>query len=168
MTAIDLVSPLPRGECVKRLQSNVSSYWAIASANKVVGSIDGDTLRLRKRIYYRNSFQPTLRGRLSDAPGGTRIHCEFRSIPLTPILIAAGVIVVVAIGMVASLLASRHIRFEDIPLVAILIPLGALPLFVGLGFGTIWFGRRLARGDEDMLLDFLRKTLDARQESPSP
>ncbi len=160
MTAIDLISPLPRGECVRRLQANVSSYWAIASANKVVGSIDGDALRLRKRIYYRNSFQPTLRGSLADAPGGTRIRCEFGTISLAPILIAAGVIFVIAIAMAATL--GRGIELRNVPLVAILVPLGALPLFAGLGFGTIWLGRRLARGDEAYLLDFLRKTLEAR------
>lgn len=160
MNTVDLVSPLSRDECVKRLGAEVSSYWAIASGKPVFGSITSDTIKLRKRIYYRNSFQPTLRGHLDDAGTGTRIHCEFGEIPLLPVFIAAGMIIVIALTGVGMTL--RSVNLHEVPLIAIILPLAALPLFLGIGIGSIYLGRWLARDERAYLVDFVRKTTEAK------
>ena len=163
MNPVDLVSALPRGECVRRLRENVGSYWGIGSGHRVIGEVAGDAIRLRKRIYYRNSFQPTLRGRLSDTPdGGTRVACEFAELPMLPILIAVGVIIVLIAGMTVSLVAKSGVQLHDVPLAAIIAPSASLPFFVALGFGTVYIGRRVARDEPRFLVDFLRNTLEAK------
>jgi hypothetical protein len=167
MTPIDLVSPLPRGECVRRLRENVGSYWGIGSGHRVIGEVGGDNIRLRKRIYYRNSFQPTLRGRLSDTPdGGTRIRCEFAELPMLPVLIAVAVLIVLIAGMTVSLLAKSGVQLHNVPTAAIVAPLLSLPFFAALGFGVVYIGRRFARDEPRFLVDFLAKTLEARESKP--
>ena len=164
---VDLLSPLPRGECVRRLRENVGSYWGIGSGHRVIGEVAADNIRLRKRIYYRNSFQPTLRGRLSDTPdGGTRVACEFTELPMLPVLIAVAVLIVLIAGMTVSLVAKSGVQLRDVPLAAIIAPLASLPFFVALGFGTVYIGRRFARDEPHFLIDFLVKTLEAREAEP--
>ena len=162
METIDLITNLPRDECVRRLRAGVSSYWAVASGKPVFGGIDGDALSLRKRIYYRNSFQPTLRARLSDAPGGgTRIQGEIAQANFMPAVIAGAVIFVLAIGLVVSLLGSRGIQVAAIPPAAWIAPLASIPFFAALGVGIVYLGRAFARGEPKFLTDFLSRTLEA-------
>ena len=168
MSPVDLVSALPRAECVRRLRENVGSYWGIGSGHRVIGEVSGDTIRLRKRIYYRNSFQPTLRGRLSDTPdGGTRLRCEFAELPLMPVIVAVAVLIVLIAGMTISLAAKSGVQLHDVPTAAIIAPLASLPFFVALGFGVVYIGRHFARDEPRFLIDFLIQTLEACEE-PRP
>ncbi len=168
MNPIDLISHLPRADCVRRLRENVGSYWGIGSGHGVIGEVAGDHIRLRKRIYYRNSFQPTLRGRLSDtSDGGTLVRCEFAELQLLPVFIAVAVLIVLIAGVTVSLLAKSGVQLRDVPLAAIIAPLASLPFFVALGFGVVTIGRRFARDEPRFLVDFLVKTLEAREE-PRP
>jgi hypothetical protein len=160
MSTVDLVSSLSRDECVRRLRADVSSYLDIVSGKPVFGSVTSDTIKLRKRIYYRNSFQPTLRGHLDDAGGGTRIHCEFGEMPLLPVFIAAALIFVIALIVVG--MTARNMNLHEVPLIAIILPLAALPLFLGIGIGSIYIGRWLARDERAFLVDFVRKTTEAK------
>jgi hypothetical protein len=162
MTTFDLLSPLARPECERRLRDIVKSEWLPASNSGVVGKIDGDAFRLRKMIYYRNSFQRSLYGQMSDAPGGgTRLLCEAREMDLKWVFILAGVIVGVAFLVVLWSFFHHKIDIHDVPLVAILAPAAGVPLLVGIGTGAVFFGRWAARNDQQFLLDFLRQILDA-------
>ena len=73
MGAIVLYSPHSPEECAERLR------LAVRASDRIVGSIgspsaSGHSVRLRKRIWYRNSFQTFLRGRLEAHDGGTRFR----------------------------------------------------------------------------------------------
>ncbi len=161
---VGLLSPLPRAECAKRLRRHVGSEWSLASNSGVVGSVDGDAFRIRKMIYYRNSFQTYLHGQLSDAPGGgTRIRCELRELNLRPVLIAAVVVVLIALAGIIALLALHGSQFRQVPLIVLIAPLGVVPLLAVVGVLAVNIGRWAARGEQQYLVDFLCRTLEANK-----
>ncbi|HEY4942815.1 MAG TPA: hypothetical protein VII56_15405 [Rhizomicrobium sp.] len=164
MSTIDLVTDLPRAECEQRLRQTVASEWSLITDSGVVGKIEGDSFRLHKKIYYRNSFQRHLYGRLSDTTSkGTCIHCEVREMNLKPILILAGIIVLLSVAGALWGILSHRAQLHDVPLAAILAPFGVIPLLAGIGFLAVFIGRSAARNEQQFLLDFLKRTLDARE-----
>jgi hypothetical protein len=160
---VDLLSPLLRTECAQRLRQHVSSQFALVTDSGVVGTVDGDNFVIRKRIPYRNSFQRRFYGALSDAPGGgTRIHGETRERDLRWVFILAGVVAAVAFfGAIIPLL-MRRAAFGDVPLVLLIGPALVVPLLIAIMIGAIALGRRLARSEEAFLIDWVKRTLDAR------
>jgi hypothetical protein len=160
---VDLISALPRAECEKRLRQHVSSEWSLVTDAGVVGSIDGDGFRLRKKIYYRNSFQKHLYGVLSDAPGGgTAIHCEAREMDLRWVFILAGVIAALAFAGVALVLLTHRAQLHDVPLAAIAGPLMLIPILTAVMIGAVAFGRYISRNEPLFLVAFLKRTLEAK------
>jgi len=161
---VDLLSSLPRTECAQRLRQHVSGEWSLLTDSGVVGTITGDTsFVMRKKIYYRNSFQRRLHGQLSDAPsGGTRIHGETREMDLKWVFVLAGIVVAIAfIGVGVTLFTLRD-QLHDIPIAAIIGPVLLIPVLVGIMVAMVAVGRRLAHSEEAFLVDWLKRTLDAR------
>jgi hypothetical protein len=153
----DLTSPLSREECVQRLRSKADPAWSGA----VIGSVGETSFRLRKRIYYRNSFQYSLSGKLIDDNGQTRLHCRIGPHPL---VLAFLVIwfggVLVACGAVSVWIAGA---FAHRAHPSNLWPGAAIPfLMLAGGVALVMLGRYFARDEPDYLIDFLRKSLDAR------
>src|SRR5258708_27002427 len=75
-TRLVLRSPLPVEGCLQRLRSEVDEGWSSAFGGHAVGGrIGAASLRLRKRIRYRNSFQTGLSAKLAEADGGTSLDC---------------------------------------------------------------------------------------------
>ena len=164
METVALISRIPRSECERRLKQTVSSVWSLTSDSGVVGSIDGDFLHIRRKIYYRNSFQLTLHAALSDVAGGTRIHCEFAAFPFRLVLIAACVLVALAIGGVGFAFVAHPSQFRSTPLIVMLAPLAVLPILAAAGAIAAFVGRSLARKEPQFLIEFLCHTLDAQPE----
>src|SRR4051812_1389859 len=81
----ELVSPFPPAECVKRLRSVVSTLSSPNFGSGVVGYVGQQSVRLRRRIWYGNSFQTCLYGELRPEAGGTCISCRFGLRPFTTI-----------------------------------------------------------------------------------
>ena len=56
--SFDLISPLARDECVRRLREKTESDWyaRFVSNKPVVGRVEKTSFRIFKRIAYRNSF----------------------------------------------------------------------------------------------------------------
>jgi hypothetical protein len=160
---VDLLSPLPRAECAERLRRHVSSQFALVTDSGVVGTVDGDSFVIRKRIQYRNSFQRRLYGQISDAPGGTRIHGEIRERDLRWVFIAGGVVTAVAFFGVFIPLFAYRAELGDVPLIALIGPALVVPLLVLIMIGAVALGRRLARSEEAFLVDWVKRTLDARE-----
>ncbi|HEX4303786.1 MAG TPA: hypothetical protein VHZ78_13400 [Rhizomicrobium sp.] len=162
MATIDLVTKLPRAECERRLRQTVASEWSLVTDSGVVGKIEADSFRIHKKIYYRNSFQQHLYGRLLDTPdGGTRISCDVREMNFKPILILAGAIALLSvIGALWGILSHRA-QLHDVPLVALIAPVGVVPLLIGIGALAVTIGRAAARNERQYLLDFLGRTLSA-------
>ena len=159
---VDLLSPLPRAECAKRLHQHISSEWSLLTDSGVVGGIDGDSFRIRKKIYYRNSFQQYLYGQLSDAGGGTRIHGETREMNLKWIVYAACGVTGLALLVVLVVMLQHRAELHDVPLVLLIGPALVIPLLAAIGVGAVALGRRLARSEHQYLIDFLERTLEAR------
>ena len=73
MAVIELLSPLPPEECETRLREATGRDGLLSgfSSWSVVGRVSGRSVRLRKRIGYRNSFQTVLTGSLEGRDGST-------------------------------------------------------------------------------------------------
>jgi len=161
---VDLLSPLPRAECAQRLRQQVGSEWSLVTNSGVVGSVDGDHFQIRKKIYYRNSFQRRLYGQLSDVPGGgTRIRGETRERDLKWVFVLAGALSAVAFIVVAVTLFTQRQALRDVPPIVFVGPALVVPLLAAIMVGAVALGRRLARSGEVFLVDWLERTLDARK-----
>ena len=86
---IEIFSPLPSAECAARLASAIDversvlfSSAALFGSKPVIGQATESSLRLRKRINYRNSFQSFLFGIMRPQQGGTLISCTFAMHPM--------------------------------------------------------------------------------------
>ena len=152
---IDLISPLPREECVQRLRMNTGSAWDGAT---VIGSVGENSFRLRKKIFYRNSFQASLSGKFVDDQQGTRLHCRVGLHPFVTafLIVWIGGVLIGCVAMIASLVSGA------IP--ANRWPQAAIPfLMLAGGVALLKVGQFLSRDEADFLVDFLRRTLDARE-----
>jgi hypothetical protein len=150
----DLISPLPREECVRRLSSKTGSAW---DGSTVIGSIGETSFRLRKRIFYRNSFQASLSGKLIDDNGETRVHCRVGLHPFVTAFLTVwiGIVLIGCIWTIVSL-ASGAIPAKQWPQAG--IPF----LMLAGGVAILKVGQYLSRDEADFLVDFVRRTLDAR------
>jgi hypothetical protein len=152
--ALALMSPLPREECAQRLRMNTGTAWDGAT---VIGFVGENSFRLRKRISYRNSFQASLSGKLIDDPQGTRPRCRVGLHPFVTAFLAVwiGGVLIGCIAVVMSL-ASGAIPANRWPQAA--IPF----LMLAGGVAFLKVGQFLSGDEADFLIDFLRKTLEAR------
>jgi hypothetical protein len=151
---IDLMSPLPREECVQRLRSKTGSAW---DGSTVIGSVGETSFRLRKRIFYRNSFQASLSGKLIDDNGQTQVHCRVGLHPFVTAFLTVwiGIVLIGCIWMIVSLV-SGAIPGNRWP--QAMIPF----LMLAGGVALLKVGQFLSRDEADFLVDFVRRTLEAR------
>jgi hypothetical protein len=156
--SFDLISPLARDECVRRLRANTQSWWFPFSKKPVVGEVEDTWFWLRKSIPYHNSFQPHLSGDLLDEGGRTRVRCDLE-IRLTVIALVAFWFGFMVIG--GGTLAMRAIR-GGAPAEALLY-LAVLALILAGGAVVVGLGLFFARSERRFLVDFLRDTIAARE-----
>jgi len=167
---VEIFSPLPPAECAVRLASAIDtersvifSSAALFGSKLVIGQASESSLRLRKRIRYRNSFQSFLFATMRPQQGGTLISGTFAMHPMvrTFIFVWFGFIAVigggVALATVRGTLSSSDGNSHS--LLGIIIPLAMLCF----GFVLIRFGRYLARNEARFPTDFLVQTLDGRE-----
>ncbi len=153
---VELVSPLTREECVRRLRESVDSEWALFGSRPLIGRVDDSSFKSRQRKRYRNSFQTYLRAALEDEGHQTRIRCHFGMHPLvTAFMIFWFSIVLLGTNLPTLAWLANGGGWEVLALPACGL------LMVGLGFGLVSFGRFLARGEQVYLQDFLQETLEA-------
>ena len=77
MATIDLFSPFTPEECVDRLRAGLLNL-----SSDVDGRVEHDWIRLRKKNFYRNSFQTFLHAKLKPEGNGTRLHGSLGLHPL--------------------------------------------------------------------------------------
>lgn len=163
-TTIDLVSPLRRDECVRRLREHVDAGFGISGMRPVIGQIRETSFTLRQRVGYRNSFKTVLRGTFVDELRGTRLHCRSGVHPFVRVFILLWLAVVAvaacALGfpVVSSLIHGTPSRAAP-PIAVVVGP--ALMFCFGVALAKV--GRRMARGEQQYLVEFLAKRLDARE-----
>lgn len=160
--SFDLVSPLAREECVRRLRANTESWWFPFSNKPLAGHVEDTSFGICKRILYANPFQPLLSGDLLDEGDRTRVRCELE-IRLSVIAFMAcwfGILLIVeasaAMRAIHSLLRGGALADAWPSIAGPTFMLAAGAAFVGLGLFQ-------ARNEQQFLLDFLRDTIAARE-----
>jgi len=165
---IELLSPLPLAECMRRLRAEVGSGWPSLGSKEVIGRTDQNWLRIRKRIFYRNSFQTNLTATLSQDGDQTRIVCRIGMEPAVRVFMTVwfgGVLLIAAVVMASSAWSILELgSFGYSHYRKYLFGLLAPPPMTVFGFLLVRFGQYLARNERDFLLTFLRTTLDASQD----
>jgi hypothetical protein len=159
--SLDLISPLPRDECVRRLQVATDRWWALFGSRPLVGHVGESFLRVRKRIGYGNSFQCRLSATLEDEGSRTRLRCRLGMHPSVTLFMAfwfCGVVLIGAEVLVSTAAALLRGDASAQAWMGIIGPFGML----AFGVALVAFGRFLARNEREFLLNFLRATIDAR------
>jgi hypothetical protein len=168
---IQLLTPLTPTECALRLTAAIdaerSAFFSLAGllgSKPVAGRVTESSLRLRKRIGYRNSFQSFLTATMQQELGGTVISGEVGMHPFVRVSMFiwfGGVILIggtIFAASISSMIFGSGSLRQNAWLGAV-IP----PVMLAFGYGLIRFGRYLARHDARFLTDFLIQTLDARE-----
>jgi hypothetical protein len=160
----DLVSPLPLDECVRRLRAATDGGWAIAGQKPVLGAVGDNSIRLRKRSYYRHSSQCWLSGKFVEADGQTWLHCTAGLHPVVRVILEYWVACML-LGGGAVFVRSLHVMWaghEPLPQnlwLGILIP----PLLFGFGALLLAIGDRPSGDEPRFLLEFVARTIDAKE-----
>jgi len=162
--AVELVSPLRRNECVQRLRDHVDAGFGISGMRPVMGNVGETSFLLRQRTGYRNSFATVLRGTFEEETRRTRLHCRLSVHPLVRVFMLvwlAGVLAggcVLGFHAVAPLIHGTTAR-AGLPIANIAAP--ALMFVFGIVLAKV--GRNAARDQQDYLIGFLTRRLDARE-----
>jgi hypothetical protein len=158
----DLVSPLPLNECVRRLRVATDGMWSIGGSKPVQGSVSETAIRLRKRIFYRNSFQCWLSAKLAEDNGQTRLYCTFGLHPFVRVFfeIWIGIVSVagLTIAMQTTWLWLRSSPLSPSAWLGIVFPL----IMASFAFLLLKFGDYLAQDEPVFLIEFLARTIDAQ------
>ena len=154
---MDLFSPLTRAECVGRLKDALAD-----PSSRIRGRVHPDSVRLGRRIFYRNSFQPRLVGRMRDCPAGTCFDVRIGMHPAVWIFLVFWVLMLgplaLGIGIQAAAELLQH-GTTDVGMLALGIT-GMLLFGAALALG----GRWLARSEPAELLAFLRTVVLAEEQ----
>ncbi|MGI4945067.1 MAG: hypothetical protein ACRYHQ_31650 [Janthinobacterium lividum] len=158
---MQLISPLPPAECVRRLDAALA-----LPTSDLRGRVGSGRVWLRRRIGYRNSFQPRLvaRMRSGGVAGGTRLHVSVGMSPGIWVFLAVWMIVLAPLGFGVVLQTGQDLLHQGtsdmLPLALALSGFTVFPVLLTVA-GTL-----LARTDREMLLRFVRMTVDAEIEPP--
>lgn len=168
-TRFDLRTSLTPAECVSRITAATDivslvplSLSGMFGSKPVIGRVTESSLRLRKRIKYRNSFQSFLTATLRRDNGGTIISGRVAMHPFVRVfmfiwfgggILIGGTIFVIAIGSMVF----GSGRQPEGAWLGIVMP----PVLLAFGYGLVRFGRYLARHEATFLTDFLIETLEA-------
>lgn len=145
--------PVPLGEYTKRLAEQIDTGW-LASAlgsRPLIGSLREKTLKVRKRISHRNSFQTFVRAELSSFAGGTRIDCRF-GVHWFVLAFVAIWLLIVGTFFANALMDALNAGFTFAHFPLLLIGL----FMLGVGVAIYPMGRYLARNEQDEILQILR------------
>jgi hypothetical protein len=156
---VELLSPLPYDECMRRIREEVDR-WPFG-ARPMVGSLREGRIRVRQRIGYRNSFQTALTATFTAEGRNTRIRCRFGMHPFVTIFMIYWLSMVAWFGLHAlstTGVAPINPAQNGAAAIFALMPL----LMFCFGLGLMGFGRYLARDEQAFLTDLLITKLDAR------
>jgi hypothetical protein len=160
---ITLLSPLTREECVRRLREQVDPDGTIFGKKPVIGRVRETSLRLRKRIRGRNSFQTFLTAKMAEESGKTRFDCRFGMHPAVVAFMAFwfGGVLAIGAGAVIELSGIAAALSVAEPMVL----LGPLAM-VAFGIGLVTLGRFSSRDDAQFLTEFVRSAVEGKIQPP--
>jgi hypothetical protein len=165
VTAIEVVSPFPPDECAARLLAAIDQegFLSWRGSRPVIGRVSGRSVRLRKRIRYRSSFQTFLTGTLEPQGEGSVFRGTAGMHPFVPIFMAiwfAGVgIAWVGTALVAAIQGLLGAGGQPAGVVIL------TSVMMAFGVALVCAGRLLARGEEPFLVAFVADVLAARSEA---
>ena len=117
-------------------------------AGPVIGRVDGNRVRARKHIGYKNSYQTHLSADLVQEAGLTRIRCRFSM----HWFVVAFTIAFIGFAVVKT---GELIAQGDFSI--------GPPLMVAGGLAVLFVGRLIARHEQRFLLEFVCAVVDARE-----
>jgi hypothetical protein len=136
-------SPLSIQACRERLKAETEGPLVLFGPRPMRGMIGRDWARLRKNIRLNNSFQTLLLLSLESTGGGTRLTWRCGASTVGRLFTTAwlvGIVVVVTLGLGSGAMD--------------LLFLGPAALvMLAIGGGLAAFGRRMARGEDQFLLE---------------
>ena len=158
-------------ECLRRLEEaadrgqwNPFSLSGYRGSKPLLAKIDGQEIKVWKRIYYRNDFRPYFYGTLISEADGTRIEGYFGLDQWVRIFmwIWMGFVALSCIPMLTLFVREGGLHSKD-------AALDLVPLYM-LAFGVLLpkVGRWIGRGQERFILESLQETLAARVETLEP
>lgn len=165
---IQLLAPLTPAECASRLSVAIDAerltMFSVAGwsgSRPVVGRVTNSSLRLRKRLKYRNSFQSFLTATMRPEAGGTLISGEVAMHPFIRVFMVVwlgnvGLIGVLMLLVTISSMMMGSDHADQDAWMGVVIP----AVMFAFGFGLVGFGRYLARDEGRFLTNFLMQTLD--------
>lgn len=167
---IVLLSCLPPNQVLERLRECVDeesfslfSFSGYDGNNPVLGRFDDDSFRLRKRIYYRNSFEILFFARIEFRDGGSAIVGHFAMSGFVQAFIYLWFSLVALLGSVLFIAGIATILSkgsDSETLASLLVPPGLL-LF---GFLLVKIGNVLSSPNEDFIINYLEEKLSAQRE----
>ncbi len=166
---IYLRSDLAVEECLRRIRETTDAPklqfffpFGYGGSKPVFAKLRGNRIKLWKRKEGRNDFAPCFFGVFSSEGLGSRLVGRFRMDRAVRLLIAYWLIFTVGITLVTLPELLDHLTN---PKQGQLSGFDFMPLGLVI-FGILLFkyGRRIGKPEEALLLDFLRTTLEARQE----
>jgi hypothetical protein len=161
VSTIELVSPLPPDECAARLGEATDNEELLSwpGARPVIGRVSGGSVRLRKRIGDRNSFQTILVGELEEHKGGTLFRGRAGVDTVVTIFMAVWFCWVVLVGGPIFVFAICEMLGIDVGVVKpkgnLALGVAGFPLMLAFGVGLVRSGRRQARDEERFLVAFV-------------
>lgn len=151
-------------ECHMRLKESVdTSFFPYFSSKQVAGRVSNDSISIRKRIHYRNSFQTVLRALLKPSGNSTKLFVNIGLHPFVKTFIFIWFGFLILIGgfiFIISLSSLAKNTSADIgTIMGILIPFG-MAVF---GIALLKYCKYLARDEPAFLKAFLINLLDAEE-----
>jgi len=157
-TPVEIVSRLPRDEVMRRLGQIVETDWTLFASKPLRGRIERGSLRLRRRISYRNSFQTHLFATVHDDGRGTRLVGRTGMHPAVAVFMTLW-FALVGLGLAIALVALSH---DQSPSWQTLAPM----LMIVFGIGLLAGGRWAARNERAEMIAELEQAIDGKAREP--
>ncbi len=161
-----LRTEIPVAECRTRLASAVDverlafTLSGYAGSKPILGKFRENAFRLQKRRCYRNSFAPLFFGRLVASEGGTVVEGHFKMHAFARAFMVFWFVFLGAFALAALVLPSRG--QPEAPWGRAMLLLGAV-FMIGFGIGLKKFSAWLGHAEEEAIVEFLKRTLEAKQ-----
>lgn len=152
-------SPLSAGECLAILEASLGSLWNPFSGSLFVGRVSGNSLLIRQKRRYNNSWQIMFVGQVESDVRGSRIIGRFRTSWFVLVFMPVWLAMVTLIGFgIAGTLALEKGLTED---TALSFLFGSTML--GFGIGLWRFGLWLSRNEQAAISAMLRQKVQAER-----
>lgn len=175
-----LSSPLSLDECIQKLQAvnkKNTTVFPKDFSKQIWGKVGADGFSLRLAYGNRNPFAPHFTGAFKSTASGTALEGEFKLLTGAKIgaaIWAAFMILNTCLGTIFAMLFLTPflaLLWEDLPqlgpnylplLVTIAVTISCLPVcMIGFALGFPYLFIVIRRGDPPVLLDLLKKLLEA-------